>query len=210
MNKLKELRKNKGVSQQEVADYLNLSRISYLRYENNQQDPSTNTLHKLAEFFGVTSDYILGIDSLPSRKKTHRYEPILGCIPAGTPVEEVENILGYFDLPLDAYPREIMFGLYVDGDSMSPMFMDGDLAIFKKSCVANNGDNVAVRIDGNEVTLKTFRQNAEGIALLPINPNYMPMFFSPQEVENLPIEIIGIAVEIRRNLNKNKRNGKRL
>lgn len=210
MNQIKMIREERGYSQQDLANYLGVNRATVTNYELGNRNPDPETIRKIATFLNVSSDFLLGIDSSPYKDNSHRYEPILGRIPAGTPVEEVEDILGYFDLPLDAYPREIMFGLYVDGDSMAPMFMDGDLAIFKKSCVANNGDNVAVRIDGNEVTLKTFRQNTEGIALLPINPNYVPMFFSAREVENLPIEIIGIAVEIRRSLNKNKKNGKRL
>lgn len=58
--RLKELRLNKGVSQIEVARWLSVSRTSYTKYETGVYEPSIETLIKLAEFYGVTVDYIIG------------------------------------------------------------------------------------------------------------------------------------------------------
>jgi len=66
MKYLKQIRAGKGVSQQSVADYLEISRQAYSNYENGNREPDTETLLKLAEYFGLTVDEILrGPDSAP-------------------------------------------------------------------------------------------------------------------------------------------------
>lgn len=65
MLRLKELRKKKRFTQQEVADKLNIARASYTNIENGRRDPDTKTLVKLANYFGVTVDYLLGLTDTP-------------------------------------------------------------------------------------------------------------------------------------------------
>lgn len=59
--KLKELRKAKGLTQQETADLLGLSQVTYSRYESGEREPSNEMLIKMALFFGVTVDQLLGV-----------------------------------------------------------------------------------------------------------------------------------------------------
>lgn len=61
-NKLKELRKEKRVTQQEVAELLNITAATYSRYENGVHQPDNDSLIKLSIFFGVSIDYLLGND----------------------------------------------------------------------------------------------------------------------------------------------------
>lgn len=58
--KLKEIRTIKGYSQQEVADHLGSTAVSYSRYESGNRSPSLEMLIKLADYFDVTIDYLLG------------------------------------------------------------------------------------------------------------------------------------------------------
>ena len=58
--RLKELRKERGYSQQELADLLNLSRSSIEMYEQGKRDPSTETKEAIADFFNVNMDYLFG------------------------------------------------------------------------------------------------------------------------------------------------------
>lgn len=57
---LKELRKENEYSQQDVADFLNISRSTYGKYETGDREPSLEMLCKLADFYKVTTDYLLG------------------------------------------------------------------------------------------------------------------------------------------------------
>lgn len=61
--RLRELRQEKGMTQQQIAALLNLKQQSYLRYENGTGEPSFNTLIRLTQIFGVSSDYLLGISN---------------------------------------------------------------------------------------------------------------------------------------------------
>lgn len=198
MNRLKSLRKKMGVNQQDIADYLNMSRISYLRYENGQQDPSTETLSKLADYFSVSVDYLLGIDDSPQRATKFRWIPLREGLPAGPLSETDDFIIGYVEVPQDRYPDIELEAVKVKGDSMAPRIMDGDIVIFRPQSSAKTGDIVIVRINGNEYTLKKFKKVDHGIMLVPNNlANYEPMFYSSKQVKDLPVEIIGVVVELR-------------
>jgi transcriptional regulator with XRE-family HTH domain len=63
--RLKELRKNKGLTQQSVADSLGIERVAYARYENGVREPSIAILIRLSDFFGVSTDYLIGRSDNP-------------------------------------------------------------------------------------------------------------------------------------------------
>ncbi|EHQ8833371.1 helix-turn-helix transcriptional regulator [Enterococcus faecalis] len=64
-NKLKQLRISKNKTQQQVADYLGITRAAYSHFENNRNDPDKETLVKLAILFDVTTDFLLGRNHTP-------------------------------------------------------------------------------------------------------------------------------------------------
>lgn len=68
MNPFKKLRENKGVSQQEVAEYLGISRQAYNFYENEKREASYEMLLKLADYFGITVDYLLTGEQIDVKK----------------------------------------------------------------------------------------------------------------------------------------------
>lgn len=61
--RLRELRQSKNLTQTQVAKRLNLSKTTISGYENNIKTPSLDVLSKLSVFYGVSSDYILGLES---------------------------------------------------------------------------------------------------------------------------------------------------
>ena len=63
METLLKLRKSKGATQKELADFLGISRQAYANYENGNREPDNNTLLKLASYFNVSVDYLLGNDT---------------------------------------------------------------------------------------------------------------------------------------------------
>ena len=62
MNRLKELRKNKQLTQEEIAQILNTQQRTYSGYEIGRSEPNIDTLIKLANFYNVTIDYLIGRD----------------------------------------------------------------------------------------------------------------------------------------------------
>lgn len=59
--RLKELREEIGLTQKEIASKLNLNSVTYLHYEKSQREPPLIVLAQMAQFFGVSVDYLLGL-----------------------------------------------------------------------------------------------------------------------------------------------------
>ena len=66
--RLQLLRKNKGITQVQMADILEMTERAYRRYENNQSTPHYETLLKIADYFDVSLDYLTGRSENPRRQ----------------------------------------------------------------------------------------------------------------------------------------------
>ena len=71
LKRLKELRKEKGLSQKELAAYLGISNAAYSLYERGDREPNISTLMKIANYYGVTVDELLGTDNTASTIAAH-------------------------------------------------------------------------------------------------------------------------------------------
>lgn len=202
MEKLRELRKLNKITMKELGKKLNLAESTISLYENGYREPDYNTLLRMADYFHVSIDYLLGRDSIEQTKKTGIVKiPVYGTIPAGIPTEMIDNS---FIEDYEEINEELLrggntyFGLKVKGDSMYPEFRNGDTLILKKQESCESGEFCAVSINHTESTFKKVIKNSNGITLQPLNPTYEPLFFSNQEVMDLPITILGVIKEVRR------------
>lgn len=213
MTNLKSLREKKGVSQQAVADYLEITRQAYSNYENGKRQADYETLLKLGEFFNVSIDYLLNKEkSRPKNERlsignisnkipysSARYAPILGTIPAGAPILAVEDIEGYATVPYN--DDEDYFYLRVNGESMKGAgIQTGDLVLIRRQPCAEDGQIVACRVNGDEATLKRYKRKGDTVFLLPENPDFEPRIVPVSDFESGAAEIIGVALEVRKQL----------
>ncbi|MDY4976751.1 MAG: helix-turn-helix domain-containing protein [Clostridia bacterium] len=97
MERLRKLRESKGLYQKDVAAVLGVDRTTYVKYERGDSDPGKENLIKLANFFDVSVDYILGNEDTKSTGKGVKI-PVLGKVIAGIPIEAVEEILDYEEI----------------------------------------------------------------------------------------------------------------
>ncbi|MFT8868495.1 helix-turn-helix domain-containing protein [Liquorilactobacillus nagelii] len=67
--KLRALRLGKKMTQEDLGKLLNVSKVSISGYENDTREPDKDSIRKLAEFFGISTDYLLGVDSSKNKKK---------------------------------------------------------------------------------------------------------------------------------------------
>ena len=195
-DKLKYLRNSNDLSQAELAKKLNISRSSIGMFESNARIPTTDTLVRYAQFFEVSLDYLLG-NQRPVEGQDYITINVYGSIPAGIPIEAIEDITDTEDLSLKEYDKSKEYlGLKVDGDSMYPKYLNGDTVILEKCPDCESGTDAAVYVNGYEATLKKVIKNDNGtITLQPINPNYSPQTYGPGDD---PVRILGIVKEIRR------------
>ena len=125
---------------------------------------------------------------------------VYGTIPAGIPVEEVEDIIDTEEIPASwlSGDREY-FALQVHGDSMYPQYLEGDVVIFLKTDTCETGDDCVVYVNGQDATLKRIKRYEDGsLSLCPLNTSYSPCTFTAKQVQELPVTIGGVAVELRR------------
>lgn len=199
MNNLRTARKLKKLTQKDVAELVGIDRTTYNRYENGMTQPDNDKLLKLATVLDVSVDYLLGNKPQIEHGAT-RLIPLLGTVPAGTPIEAVEDIEEYIDI----YPRLVkhgeLFALRVQGDSMEPDLHHGDIVIIEKQEFVDNGDVAVVRVNSEDVTLKRVKLTANGLMLIPSNPAYDPVYFDSDQITTLPVTIIGKVIELRRRL----------
>lgn len=206
MNKFQELRKQKKLTQVEFAQLMNVDQSTISKWEQDKTIPDIQTLKRLAEFFNVSVDYLLGkdfdknIEGLTLNRNTVKI-PVYGTIPAGIPIDMIEDsfIEDYEDISADLLRSgNQYFALKVRGESMMPKFEDGDVLILKQQDDCENGDYCAVSINHTECTFKKVLKKESGITLMPLNPEFEPLFFTNKEVLELPITILGIVKEVRR------------
>lgn len=197
MKYLKELRNKKGVSQQIVADYLEITRQAYSNYESGNREPDNETLLKLAEFFETTVDALLRGKEKERPHSKGVQIPVLGRVVAGIPLEAIEEILDYEEIPEEMTQHGEYFALQIKGSSMEPRFTEGDVVIIRKQEDVNSGDIAVVLVNGDEATIKRVKKTVQGITLIPTNPAFEPMFYSNQEIMELPVRVLGKVVELR-------------
>lgn len=89
------------------------------------------------------------------------------------------------------------FGLRIKGDSMLPRIAEGDVVIVRCQPDAESGQVVIAQVNGNTATCKKLVKHNNGISLVSFNSEYEPMYFSNEEIEKLPVTIIGKVVENR-------------
>lgn len=196
--RLKAARQHKGLSQTEMATQLGtgITRSGVAKWETGAEtaEPEYETLVQLADFLGVTVNYLLGLTERmePERPianlfpvEAMRTVPVLGTIAAGQPILAVEDGSEAITLPADMLPATDVFALRVQGDSMiEEQIYDGDLALIEHMPVVSDKTIAAVLVD-DEATLKMVRYLDDNVVLMPANPAYRPMIYRPDEVRIL-------------------------
>ena len=210
---LKHLRVQSGMTQEELAIKLGKDYSTIGKWELGQRSPIMADVIKISELFNISLGKLIGSDiiydnacpyELPKRILTI---PVLGTIKAGIPIEAQQDILEYVDIPEEWIKGGKQFyGLKISGDSMAPDYKENDIVIFEQNedyLKANNKD-CAVMVNGFDATFKNVTINDNGITLVPLNLNnqdgFKPTFYTKEQVEELPVKIIGIAREKRTRL----------
>lgn len=202
MERLKELRKALKQTQNDVANYLGITVSAYGNYELGQREPDNATLAKLADYFDVSVDYLLGRDEQPNQKSIfdtysnvrpvgRRRVPMLGEIACGEPIYANEERESYVEVGTDL---DVDFCLTARGDSMiGARIKNGDIIFCRTQDIVNNGEIAAVIIS-DEVTLKRvyYYPEKQKLVLQAENPKYEPFVYIGDELNQ--IRILGKAV----------------
>ncbi|MDO5355487.1 LexA family transcriptional regulator [Catenibacterium sp.] len=191
---LKKYKEKMGVSNEYIASQLGVNRSTVTRWlKGDTKVTNPEVIEKLS--------FILGVDVESLINSEERYEkPVLGEAKAGYDLLINENFEGYEQVTQDDYYRGDFF-LRVVGDSMSGAHIhDGDLLYVKKCNDVPSGTIAVVLINRCEVTVKKVIKKEGLLILEPANPSVDVRYYSQEEVESLPVEIIGKALYSRSDL----------
>lgn len=196
MTNIRKIRLNIGLTQQYVAKSLHVAQSTYSQWENGKARIDSTSLNRLADLFGVSVDTLLGRDETAAKRQNI---PVLGNVAAGVPSVAVEEYDGDTeeltpDMMQDEYEY---FALRINGDSMQPRIMRGDVVIVRKQSDVETNDVAVVLVDGESATAKQIQKTEHGLVLISFNPSYPPRFYSWADVETLPVRILGKVVELR-------------
>lgn len=205
--RIKQLRIQKGLTQEELGKYIGVKKAAIMKYEKgNVQNMKRSSIEILSKLFNVTPSYLMCIDENENNSNKNKLickrVPVLGSIPAGIPIEMIEDIIDYEDISEDMLKGgKEYFALKVNGDSMYPEYLNGDIIIVLKQNNCENGQDCVIAVNGDDATFKRVFKYDNGITLQPLNNTYMPMFYSNKDVLNKPVKILGVVKQIRRNKN---------
>lgn len=217
---LKKARDLKGISLREVDKQTGISYTHLNMIENGKRNVTPALLRNLAQLYDINyldlyekagyidlienekAEMLKKIGAIPLSDIETVKIPILGTVKAGYDYLAQENIIDYIAFKIDGSDKENYYALNVVGDSMEPLFDDGDTVIVHKQDDFENGENCVVLINGNEATIKKVYKGNTGIELKAINPYYPPRIFTEEEVKNLPVKVIGVVEKSIRNFKK--------
>lgn len=200
--RIKELREKTGLSMRQTAAKLNMPYTTYVNYEKGTRGTDSEVLRLLSDYFDVSIDYLLGrtddsIRYVPTTVHGGVKIPVIGIVQAGVPIEAIENIIDYIDISSELAASGDFFALKVRGASMEPRIYDGDVVIVRKQDYIESSQVAVVMVNGDSATVKKVVKHPNGLSLIPFNPAFDPMFFSAEEVETLPVTILGRVYEQR-------------
>ena len=205
---LKKLRKEHKLTQRQLANMLYVDCSAVTKWETGKANPDFEKQQKLAQIFNVSLDFLLGRSDIQNPYNTDDESscdrrmikvPVLGYVAAGIPIDAIEDVLDYEELSADEFnPNYDYFALKIKGESMTPKIQNGDVVIIRCQPDVESGEIAIVCVNGEEATCKKLKKHDNGISLVSINPDFEPMFFTKEEVCELPVTVLGKVVELRR------------
>jgi len=185
---LKRLRKEQGISQQNLADVFGYKSFTTIqKWEDGTAMPPARVMQQLAQYFRISVEQLLGDETLVK-------VPILGNVRGGPLRLAQQEWLGQELVALDEVQGGEYFYLEVVGDSMiNARIYPGDLVYVKRQALVENGD-IAVVLVGEDATLKRVFTRDGQLILQAENPKYEPMVFSASDVEEKNIQIVGKVI----------------
>lgn len=177
-NKIKFYRRKKKLTQETLADLLDVSKQTIINYENSKSDLSTEKIIELSKVLDI-EPYKFFIDDLSLTQNTNlgiRKVPIISHVSAGKGYLGEDQVLEVLDIPISLC-NKCDFGTFVKGDSMEPLILDGDIILIEKKIELQNGD-IGIFKYKEEVFCKKFRCNnlTKEVTLESLNRDYPPIY----------------------------------
>ena len=201
MQRIEDCLNEQGKKKIDLCRAISIGTGTLSTWKSKERIPSSEYLPAIAEYLGVTIDYLLTgsepmgcqfVDINESVKVK-----VLGRVAAGTPIDMVEEVIGEESISMELAKTGEFFGLRISGDSMNPRMFSGDVVIVRQQEDVESGQIAIVAVNGEEATCKKVEKHSNGIMLVPLNKAYEERFYTNEEIMSLPVRILGRVMEVR-------------
>lgn len=182
-------RSKNGYSLEEVGDFCGVSKSTVSRWESGAiKNIQADKKESLSKLFNIdVEDYL----------KHRFFKPVLGSVRAGYSHLVNPQYDDYLEVSKEDYDRGDYY-LEVVGDSMiNARIHDGDYVLIKQTSSVQSGDIALILIEDEEVTIKKIIIKKDLLILEAANPSYETQYFTPSEVQSLPVKILGKVLSVR-------------
>mgnify|MGYP001851094148 FL=1 len=188
-----------NVTQTQVCNTLGFKMPTFSDWINAKTYPRIDKIELMANYFGITKADLVEEHTQDLKHNTRKGVVInvLGRVAAGIPIEAIEDVIDTEEITEELASTGEFFGLQIHGKSMEPRMKEGDIVIVRKQDDAESGDIVIAMVNGDEATCKKLIKHEQGISLVSFNSEYEPMYFTPIDIQEKPVKIIGRVVELR-------------
>ena len=199
-NRIKNARIAKGLTQESVAKYMDVTRNAVGAWENGRALPPAKNFPRLASFLGVSTAYLQMESDYPYGNEIPMPEdllkiPIIATVKCGVNGLAFEEDGGFVNV--EKKHGEDLRAFRCKGDSMiNEGIHDGDVAIVRIQDTVESGELAIVVINGDEGTLKKVHIQKDAIILESANPSYPARVFTG--VDRAIVHIVGKVIETRR------------
>ena len=188
-------------TQSDLARDLKINKATVSSWYNGTRIPRPEAIDLLCHYFNIKRSDLME-DNAENRPMERTIPlgtkiPVLGKVAAGLPIEAIENVIDWEEIPNEIAKKGEHFALVIKGDSMEPRMYDGDVVIVRKQNTAESGQIVIATVNGDDATCKRFMQYGDSIGLVSLNSKYPPMVYTQEQQKSLPIQIWGVVIEIR-------------
>ena len=200
--RIRNLRKEKGMSADKLGELIGKDRATVYRYESQDiENMPTSVLEPLAKALGTTPAELMGWNSnvSPLPKSNVFMRPLFNSVAAGFGVVADNTIVSYIPTFITTpSEQEQYIWINVQGDSMSPLIDDGSEILVKKQDCVDSGQIGVILIDGEDAVVKKISYGDNWIELISINPYYPPRRFEGADVQR--VRILGLVKKVSKNL----------
>ncbi len=185
----------------EICHDLGFAYSTFSDWVNGKKYPRIDKIELMAKYFNVSKTDLVERHQKGAGPQSARGVriPVLGRVVAGIPLEAITDIIDYEEIPVQMAKSGTYFALQVKGRSMEPTLHEGDVVIVRQQPEVENGEIAIVLVNGNDATVKEVKEGPDGLTLIGHNVGvYSPHFYTREQIQDLPIRIIGKVVELRR------------
>ena len=222
MDRLEEILKEKKMSKRKVERDAGLGVGTIAKWK--KINPNNQNLQKVADVLGVSVAYLIGESDFRSEQDAliakwndqmsadlpddvRKIEagiriPVLGDVPCGIPTEAIEYLDAedWEEISERMSRQGKFYALKVKGNSMSPRIQKGDILIIQFDRQPESGDVVIAKVDSENACCKRLIIHDDGIVLQSFNPCYDPIYYNSTQIKDIPVQIVGVVVEVRAKL----------